>query len=302
MKDTLLPGDFVFVDKLGYGARLPLHPISVPYSHRFYCSGLELPYIRMPGLTGIQRKDVLIFDNPMGPKDIPKDKRSSMIKRCVGLPGDTVKIRGKDVFINGKEWGSPEGVMSHYHIKLKEDSLAELVFDRYGVRKKIRLSNQGDYVVPLTEKDARTWKKDPALHFVEPWQGDRVRKSGFFPRDSDHAWGPGQVGPLVVPRKGRTVELDTSVLSLYERIIELYEDHRLTVEDSIIRIDGEKRERYTFEMDYFYVLGDSRPYSKDSRSWGFLPEDHIIGRVLFVLYSYDTEERSFRWDRALKGI
>lgn len=304
MKRTLLPGDMVFVDKLGFGARLPFHPISIPYSSRFYLSSIELPYIRMPGLTGIHHKDVIAFDNPMGPMDLPKDKRRVMVKRCVGLPGDTLAILGGVVRVNGEPLERPSGVIVHYHMKARRASFADHIFEEHGIEKPIKLSNRGDYVVPLTQAEVARLEADSAVSFVKPWRGDMVQNSGFFPDHPGYPWRPGNVGPLWVPEKGATVELDTSTLPLYERIIEVYEGHHLKVADSVIRIDGEVRSSYTFEMDYFYVLGDSRPYSKDSRVWGFLPEDHIVGRVLFVLYSYDMEgeERGFRWGRNFRGI
>ncbi len=304
MKNTLLPGDMVFVDKLSYGARLPFHPIAVPYSDRFYITSLKLPYIRMPGLSGIHRKDIIAFDDPMGPKGIPKDKRRVRMRRCMGLPGDTIAILGGTVRVNGKALEPPAGVILHYHMKARRSSQIDSIFETHGILRNIKLSNRGDHVVPLTQKEAKRLEKDPAVSFVDPWRGDMVRKSGFFPRDPAYPWRPGKVGPLWVPEEGATVELDTASLPLYRRIIEVYEGHRLSVSDSVIRVDGEIRDSYTFEMDYFYVLGDPRPYSRDSRIWGFLPEDHIVGRVLFVLYSYSAEgsNKGFRWDRTFRSI
>lgn len=304
MKGTLLPGDMVFVEKLGYGSRLPFHPFAIPYSDRFYLSALKIPYIRMPGLTGIDRKDVLAFDNPIGSGAKPHDKRSVLMKRCVGLPGDTLAILGGAVRVNGEPLERSPGVVVHYHMKAQRASLADSLFKKHDIERPIKLSDRGDYLVPLTQEELRRLEAESAVSFVEPWRGDMVRSSTFFPDHPEYAWKPGKIGPLWVPEQGATVELDTNVLPLYERIIEVYEGHQLTVTDSVIRIDGEARSSYTFEMDYFYVLGDSRPYSKDSRVWGFLPEDHIIGRALFVLASYDMEagQRGFRWRRSFRWI
>ncbi|MFB6258606.1 MAG: signal peptidase I, partial [Flavobacteriales bacterium] len=226
MKGTLLPGDMVFVDKLSYGARLPLHPIAIPYSDRLYLSSLELPYIRMPGFAGLQRKDLIAFDHPMGPMELPKDKRRVLIKRCVGLPGDTLAILGGTVRVNGKPLERPPGVIVHYHMKVRRAAIADSVFEEYGIEKPIKLSNRGDYVVPLTRKEARRSEADPLVSFVDPWQGDMVRNSVFFPDHPAYPWRPGKVGPLWVPEKGETVALDTNSLPLYERIIEVYGDHR----------------------------------------------------------------------------
>ncbi|MFB6258164.1 MAG: signal peptidase I [Flavobacteriales bacterium] len=305
MRETLLPGDFVFIDKLGYGARLPQHPVGIPYSDRFYLSSVELPYIRLPGFTGIQRMDVLAFDSPMGPAARSKTVRRTLMKRCVGLPGDTLAIRGGKVFVNGKQLERPPQVVTHYHMKAISKNTAERVFKEYGIRRHIRLSNRGDHVVPLTEGEARKLRRDTAVRFVKHWEGEASSQSGFFPRDPEFSWGPGKIGPLWIPDQGSSIALDTSNLPLYERIIEVYEGHELSVqEDGTIRIDGKERTRYTFSKDYFYVLGDSRPYSKDSRVWGFLPEDHVIGRAIFVLFSYDMREGGggFRWDRTFQAI
>lgn len=305
MKDTLMSGDFVYLDKLSYGARIPMHPISLPYSKTHYLESVELPYMRMPGLRGVKRGDVIAFDHPMGPMDVPKDKRDVLMKRCVGLPGDSLTIRGARLQVNGEIQERAEGVVVHYHLKVRNDSLAAPVLEEYGVERAIGLSNQGDRVVPLTMEEAETLRSDPRVSFVEAWQGGDVKKSDFFPGHPDHPWRPGRVGPLWIPKEGMEVALDTSALPLYRRIIEVYEGHELeVVEDTLIRIDGEAAESYTFEMDYFYVLGDSRPYSRDSRVWGFLPEDHITGRALFILFSYDPKEggEGFRWDRSLSWV
>jgi signal peptidase I len=301
MKGTLVKGDFVYVDKLGYGARLPQHPIALPYSDRFYLPSVVLPYLRMPALRGVRRQDVLVFDDPMGPEEVPKDKRDMLMRRCVGLPGDTLRIRGTKVIVNGELLERPEGVITHYHLKMRKDSAFGSVLGRYGIEEWTELSNQGDLVMPLKEEKARRLVEDTAIEFIKPWK-EEGKSEAFFPSDPAYRWAPGRVGPLWVPEKGARIELDTSKLPLYERIIEVYEGHELTVKDSTIRIDGEVREHYRFRMDYFYVLGDPRPFSRDSRVWGFLPEDHIIGRALFVLYSYDPEDGGFRWGRTFRAI
>lgn len=304
MESTLLQGDFVYMDKLGYGARIPPHPIAVPYSKDYYLSSVELPYIRMPGLSGIEHNDVIAFDHPIGPRQLPKDKRNVLMKRCVGLPGDSLAILGGKVEVNGERLERPPGVLVHYHFKARTDSSADAILDEIGVREATRLSNQGDRVVPLTAEEAERLEQRSDVTFVEAWQGEEGSSAGFFPEHPDHPWRPGRVGPLWIPEQGASVELDTSSLPLYRRIIEVYEDHELSVEGSEIRIDGELVESYSFEMDYFYVLGDSRPNSRDSRIWGFLPEDHVIGRTLFILFSYDDgpDGEGFRWERTLKGV
>jgi signal peptidase I len=300
MGQTLVPGDFVWVDKLSYGARIPFHPVAIPYSDRFYLSSVEFPYLRMPGLGGVQRQALLAFDDPTGPMDRPKDKRDILMKRCVGLPGDTVRIRGAELRVNGKELEEPAGSIHHYHIRFESDSDIVRILDRYGVGEVIRLSNRGDRVIPLTRRMAERMAEEPSVRFVELWKEEGSHPNAFFPEDPDIDWTSGRVGPVGVPKEGATVSLDTNTLPLYERIIEVYEGHRLVVDDGDIRIDGEVRKQYTFGMDYFYVLGDARPYSEDSRTWGFLPEDHIIGVPLFILFSYDRKGGGIRWERSFK--
>jgi signal peptidase I len=254
----------------------------------------------MPGLGGVQRQDLLAFEDPTGPMDRPKDKRDILMKRCVGLPGDTVRIHGADLIVNGKEQEEPAGVIHHYHLKFENDSDIVRVLDRYGIREAIRLSNRGDRAIPLTRRMAARLAEETSVRFVELWKEEGSHPTPFFPEDPDIDWSPGRVGPVAVPEEGATISLDTNTLPLYERIIEVYEGHRLLVEDGDIFIDGELRKQFTFGMDYFYVLGDARPHSRDSRTWGFLPEDHIIGVPLFVLFSYDRKGEGIRWERSFK--
>ncbi len=302
MRRALLKGDFVYVDKCGYGARIPEHPLAIPYSDRFYSSIPELPYMRMPGITGIQKNDVLVFNDPRVSEKTPIAKRPLMMKRCVGLPGDSISIQGEEVLVNGDPIDQPPSVITSYHVKVEADSSLRESFDRFWVKKPQALSNRGDYVVFLRKKDARRLRKEEWVHFVKPWKKAGKGSERFFPKDPSYAWGPGHVPPLYIPARGGSVHLDTNTLPLYRRVIEVYEGHEVSVSDTIVRIDGKPRNSYSFEKDYFYVLGDPRPFSEDSRTWGFLPEDHIIGRALFVLFSYNMEKGAFRGDRTFRWI
>ncbi len=297
MEKSLFPGDFVFVNKLSYGARLPQHPLSVPYSKEYFIHSIQLPYARFPGLSDVEHNDILTFNHPLKKTALPVDKRPVYMKRCVGLPGDTFQIKDKTVFINGRELPSPPTLKFNHHVKATHNNTILPVLEQLGVNDAGRLSNKGDWLVPLTRDEAELLEDHPAIIFVEEWDDeDNTFRKAIFPHNPEHSWNLDDWGPVVIPAKGDTVRLDHRNISLYKKVIEVHEGHRVTLTDSLLLIDGKPDSLYTFEMDHFIVLGDDRHNSKDSRFWGFVPEDHVIGTAGFVLFSYDKNESGW-WNK-----
>jgi signal peptidase I len=317
MERSLLIGDFLFVSKVNYGARLPMTPLAFPFAHhtmpvtgtKAYSEAIKMDYRRLPGLQKIKRNDVVVFNYPMeadAPFNRPVDKRENYIKRAIGIPGDTVSMLNADVYVNGqKEITPPESQISYEVITdgtdINPDRILDLRLDLIG------RGNPNQYHFRLTPEMAKTIASWSNIKSVTPLilpQGYK-QPGGMFPEDGYLDWNQDNFGPILVPKKGWTVQLDSLSAPLYERAITVYEGNTFESRGDGYYINGEKADQYTFKMDYYWMMGDSRHNSLDSRFWGFVPEDHIVGKALFVWLSLD-EQGTFldriRWNRIFKGI
>lgn len=347
MEKTLLVGDYILVSKLSYGPRLPITPITVPFTHNSlpytkklrnsFVSSKQLPYRRLSGLTSIKHSDIVVFNYPegdtviqqmpdksyysmcrqFGTKNIkerykllyrPVDKRDNYVKRVIGLPGDTIKIQHGVAYINNKQEELPVGMQHNYSIKVLHDE-DTLKFEKIGVAGYDIQSNEYNsvYTLPLTEYqyhailDSGFFKAIVRYENIDPTEA----KKQIFPFDERYTWTEDNFGPLEVPQKGIEISLDLHNLPLYRRIIEVYEGNTLKVKNNLIYINDIISHTYTFKMNYYFMLGDNRHNSNDSRYWGFVPEDHIIGKARLVWLSVDKNKRfpqNIRWDKMFKFI
>ena len=247
----------------------------------------------------------------------PVDRRENYVKRCVGLPGDTFEIRDNQIFIDGKPEEKHPGVQYNYFVQTDGSLLSESVIEKIGISKEDNnkvshpqllqaLGLEADmptYHFPLTEEKYNNLKKVRGVKhiIVEPsW----VYDSPVFPLDGGKTWTRDNYGPIYIPKRGATMKLTLEDLPVYERIISVYEHNKLEVRDSVIYINDQVATDYTFKMDYFWMMGDNRHKSADSRYWGFVPEDHVVGRPVFVWLSLNKDKSWFggkiRWNRFFK--
>ena len=318
MERSLLVGDFLFVSKLNYGPRVPMTPIAFPFAHhtmpvtggKAYSELIKVPYKRLPGFQEIKRYDVVVFNFPRE-LERPIDKKENYIKRCVGLPGDVITMENARLFVNGEPGFTDDDFQTNYAIVTEPYGLDlnRLVDLRMEIDTSNSQFDKGFYVLHITKNEAeqlKGWGNIKSITEVIAKPGETNPYIDAFPHYySGPVWNIDNMGPLTVPKRGWTVKLDTLTYPLYESAIREYEGNNLTVKEDGFYIDNKKVDSYTFKMDYYWMMGDNRHNSGDSRSWGFVPEDHIVGKALFTWMSWDKDGTflsKVRWNRIFKGI
>ncbi len=233
--------------------------------------------------------------------DRPVDRRDNYIKRCVAIPGDTLELVNAKLFINSKPVEIFQGVQHSYSVQTNGTPINPKAFERLGVaRDDISQSGSG-YGIPLSDEKAeilRGFTNVVSVQKTEYPGGSYYYQ--MFPHDTGYTWSLDNFGPLWMPYKGATVDLSLKNLPLYKRIIEAYEGNTLAVRDGKIFINGEATSTYTFKMGYYFMIGDNRHSSSDCRYWGYVPEDHILGKPKFIWLSLDKDKRflaKIRWKR-----
>ncbi len=315
MEKSLLVGDFLFVSKVNYGARVPMTPVAFPFAHhtmpligtKAYWEGIKLGYHRLPGLQEIKRNDVVVFNYPMeadSPFYRPVDKRENYIKRCQAIPGDTLRIINAQVYVNGKPAENPHFGQITYFVQTDGTDLNPQTLKDMNIE---FAQNAIDaYSLRMTSEQANEIRHWPIIKKVVPQLlPPNTYDPEVFPHDSHFVWNQDNYGPLIVPKKGWTVKLDSMTYPLYERAIRVYEGNKVEKKGNDILINSKKANSYTFKLNYYWMMGDNRHNSLDSRFWGFVPEDHIVGKALFIWMSFDSNGsflNSIRWNRLFKGI
>lgn len=308
MEKSLLVGDFLFVSKINYGARTPMTPLAFPFAHqempiiggKAYSEWIKLPYYRLPGFSKIKNDDIVVFNYPME-DDRPIDKQTHYIKRCIGIPGDTLVIKNQTVFINGKSAKMPEEGMFIYEIMTDGSPLNAMTLSKMGINEGGPGFMPGQYRYFLTNEMAEKIKSFSNVKSVTRIaQPEGLYEDFIFPFDSKLKWNLDNYGPVYIPKKGSTVKLDSMNIAIYRRAITKYENNELKEENGKFFINGKETDEYTFKQDYFWMMGDNRHNSADSRFWGFVPEDHIVGKAVFIWMSWDKNGNFFnkiRWKR-----
>ncbi len=378
MEKSMLVGDFLFVDKMTYGSRIPMTPFSFPFVHhtlpftvdaKSYISWIKLPYYRYPAFRKIKNNDVVVFNFPAGDtvmlknqaktyygmvieqavamaldagkemKDYPQfmdvarnavlqwtditvrpvDKRENYIKRCVAIPGDVIEIKNRQLYINGAIAENPEQMQYNYKFTFRPGTIAprkklmEMGISYDDIKASndlVRYTNlpSNVMVLPMTFDMLREFNKrfGNMLDTVPEVMNDTMWDPTIFPHSPNYAWNRDNFGPLQVPRKGQTVSIDTINYVLYSRIISIYEGNTLEVKNGKVFINGSEASTYTFKMDYYFMMGDNRHNSADGRYWGFVPEDHIVGKAAFVWLSLDKDRTlttgKIRWRKMFRLV
>jgi signal peptidase I len=240
----------------------------------------------------------------------PVDRRENYVKRCIGLPGNTLEIKDKAVYIDGKPVDRPKNLQFNYSIKFRQ-AMPEKMRKELGISMEDLASQQmmqratGYGELPLTQENYVKLKDNSAL--IESIAiADRNSTDGVYPLNGNTGWTLDNYGPVWIPERGGTIKLTPDNIAIYERPIVAYEGNTLDVKDGKVYINGKESDSYTFKMDYYWMMGDNRHNSADSRCWGFVPEDHIVGKALFVWLSLDKDlglfDGKIRWNRLFRGV
>lgn len=321
MEKTLMVGDFLFVNKLSYGTRAPITPLQIPLTHqkvwgtnlKSFSDAIRLPYFRLPGFAKIKNNDIVVFNYP-AETDLPVDLKTNYIKRCVAIPGDTLSVQNKQLYINGKAAENAPAMQFKYKC-FTNNIISERTRKKYNIHTYDLYSNdvlqfQGKklYLIDLSTETVAKLRTAKVFDSIVDFKLDELDQNGlFFPfaRKSQH-WTADDYGSLWVPKAGATIKLDSNLVEMYGQTIINYEgDKTVELAGDKLKIDGKLVSEYTFKQDYYFMMGDNRHNSADSRYWGFVPEDHIVGKAWMVWLSLDSElsfPERIRWNRSFKMI
>ena len=345
MEKTLLVGDYLFVSKLAYGPKLPNTPLAAPFmpnllpnGRKTYSQKLDLPYKRLLGFGQVKRNDIIVFNFPEGDTLVtqysgqnyyslqrqygrdyieshydlishPVDMRDNYIKRCVGIPGDTISIKQTKVWVNSMELPEISKQQYKYYLRTERFKLDDSILTIIG-----RNNNEISYnpanslhTLTLSNNDVEFLKELPDVSSIQRYVEPRIsfKNTEVFPHRMKNRWTADNFGPLIIPEAGMTMPINEENFPVYKRIIQVYEANKTEVINGDIYINDVLSRSYTFRMNYYFVLGDNRHNSADSRYWGFVPENHLVGKAIWIWYSKDPNENIFkglRFKRMFKTI
>lgn len=308
MEKSLLVGDFLFVSKYSYGNRLPQTPLSFPFVHnklpftdnkyQSYLEWMKMPYTRLFAFSSIKNNDVVVFNYPFE-IDKPSDKKENYIKRCVGVAGDSLKVINQQLFINNKPADNP-ALMQHFYKVTTTEGISEKFIKDNDITEG-GATDKGYLLINLSNPAKEKLKNAPGVVSIE--KNDTVFINGYTAFQEKYKWSIDDFGPIYIPKQGDVIEMNEKNYDVYEFAIKHYEGNNdFTWENGQAKLNGAVIKNYTFKYNYYFMMGDNRDNSADSRFWGFVPETHIVGKALFVWMSWDSGNSAVRWSRLFKSI
>ena len=233
----------------------------------------------------------------------PMDKTDNYIKRCVGVPGDNIEVRNGMLYVNNRIGSVALGQQTDYIVETTTPFTPDFFQNKLGIDvdnpgDAVQVANNNTYVINMTAEEAATVKKEPNVKSMTPYMIDS--STDVFPYDKkDFPWSPDHYGPIHIPKKGEVITLSPSNIEMYRRLITVYEHNKLDEKDGNYFINGKETNTYNIKLNYYWMMGDNRHRSQDSRFWGFVPETHIVGKASLIWFSWNNGPR---WDRFFKPI
>ncbi len=329
MEKSLLINDFLFVSKVHYGARTPKTILQVPLTHQkiwfteipSFSDAIQIPNFRLPGFTSVKNGDVVVFNYPGCPErpdpyggfdKYPVDLRTNYIKRCIGIGGDVVDIRNSEVYVNNKKFDNAANTQKYYSIEANTN-VNEKLFEKLGIENKGERSENGKiyYSINSTESALAELKKYDFVTNVFPdiiAKGDTTDQNyNAFPHQTTlFSNNRDNFEPFTIPKKGMKIQLTDKNIAMYKSVITVFDlNKNAEYKNGKIFIDGKQVNEYTFNQDYYFMMGDNRYESDDSRFWGFVPADHVVGKAVFIWMSIDANGsllNKIRWSRLFSLI
>lgn len=331
LEKSYLIGDYLIISKMHYGARTPMTTVSMPMVHdtiplinsRSYLKKPQLPYFRFPGFQKVKNNDIVVFNWPADtvvkffhndPAQYkPIDKKSNYVKRCVAIGGDSLQIKNGVVYVNGQKVIYPDRakLQNLYVVKTKPNQLfsrqtiGRLVND-YKIKEIFSGAKKGTYIMNLTDDKLKLVK---AFSNVESIEIYNTGKGQLFGGNPD--WDINNFGPIYIPKKGDVLELNKETYPFYKKIISQYDTHdakhklnnrEVVLKGNDVYVDGKLSKKYTVNQNYYWMMGDNRGESEDSRFWGYVPFDHVVGKPVFIFMSIDKETGKIRWNRVFTTV
>lgn len=281
MRGTLNPGDVIYVNKLAYGPRIPITPLCIPFTNKFL-DWVQLPYWRIPGYSEVAINDIIVFNLPID-SALPVDCRELYIKRCVGLPGDSFAVVRGVVTVNGKAIANPLNTTLMFAVALKSEENPDSLFGKLGIGGNYSTSDRIHYTLFMTWLQADRLDSTGKAASITPSVLDVDRYDyKLFPQNTSkqYRWNCDNFGPVKIPKAGDVIAVSKENIALYKTAIVEYEGNKLENRHDSVFINGAYTTAYAFKLNYYFVMGDNRYDSNDSRFWGFVPEDHLVGRVI----------------------
>ncbi|MCF6243005.1 MAG: signal peptidase I [Bacteroidales bacterium] len=303
MSPTLQTGDKIIVSKLQYGARLPRSGFEIPWFNLFWFLNPKARaemgkniwgYHRVKGYSNIKRGDVMVFN-------FENKQFEFYIKRCAGLPGDTLQITNGSLIINSKTLNLSQNLKHLHKIYCNKYRKTIRLLDSLNIYYNNIFQKQGKYqflLCNITNQEKYIILKNKCIDSIT-MEIDTVQSSSLFPFIDTLNWTKDNYGPLYVPQKGQSIKLNTKNYTIYSGIIRNFEQENILNTDTGFYIGNKKIKKYRFNQNYYFMLGDNRSLSMDSRYWGFVPESEIVGKAVLILFSYHIQ---FKWNRLFKII
>lgn len=302
MEDTLFSGDVILVNKLIYGPKLPRNPFEISWVNLlFYLnnrarSKMEQdwwPYKRLKGSRGIEQGDVLVYE---------LSRTFFVVKRCVAIPGDTLSIVNGEVFTDNKKFQSPETIKNNYHIKINNKRRFNQKLDSLNISKGTFRNDTSPFILKgnLSFKQRDIINSLSEVLSIEKELDTFAKNKGLFANPLDTHWTLDNMGPLVVPKKGMVIRWNPFTFETYQKVLREHEKVVCEEKNGVYYLNGKISDQYTFKRDYYFVMGDKRKDSMDSRYIGFIPKENIIAKVQCIMFSNYGGE--FDWKRLFKSI